>query len=94
MISAKNGHVIRLEFKSFEVEDHPQCQHDYVEVRDGSTMTSKPLAKFCGAEVPSIVESSSSRLLVRFETDNKTVQTGFKAHYSSRKGKFIYRPFY
>ena len=78
--------MIRLEFKYFQLEDHPTCQNDYVEVQDGLTLSSRLLGRFCGNVFPTIIESTTNKMLVRFKTNDKTVRTGFKALYFSQKG--------
>ena len=92
LMTASVGHVIRLEFLYFRLENESSCFNDYVEVFDGSSTSSVSLGKYCGQNYPAILESSSKDLLVVFKSNHRIVRTGFKAHYYARKGanKHIY----
>jgi cubilin len=65
----------------FSLESHPGCQYDYVELRDGATVSSPLIEKrFCGAVRPnSILLSSGAVMFVRFHTDDSRSEAGFKA---------------
>lgn len=87
-MTAPIGHVIRLEFLYFQLEQTElRCLNDYVEVFDGNSTYSTSLGRFCGHTFPAMLESSLNDMLVVFKSDNKVVRSGFKAHYAIRKGK-------
>ena len=57
--------------------------NDYVTVYDGATTTDSILGTFSGYNLPSSINSSGQRLLVRFKSDNSGNDEGFEASYRS-----------
>ena len=60
-ISQPTGTVILLNFLSMDIEDDSTCRHDYLEIRDGSTV----LDKLCGNEIPAPIQSSKNQLWMK-----------------------------
>ena len=86
-VTAKENHVIRLQFHSFAIESHPTCANDYVEVRDGGRHRSRTLGKYCGDTFPPVIESSSNGLTIVFSSNEASTRTGFKASYYTKPGE-------
>ena len=63
-----------LTFESFDIEAHPSCKYDYVQVSFGSDEQ-----KYCGSNKPSPIISSDNRMTVIFHSDGSEVRNGFKA---------------
>jgi hypothetical protein len=81
-IRVPSPYRIRLAFDSFELEEQDLCLYDSIEVFDGDTNESdKRFGKYCGANVPPVVVSSSNELLVHFVSDDTTARRGFRASY-------------
>jgi transposase-like protein len=78
-IRAEENHQISLRFDTFDLEPHDSCAYDYVEIRDGETMTSELIGRYCGNRVPSQVLSSGSSMLVKFVSDSDVNKSGFFA---------------
>lgn len=74
-------------FSSFEIEAHPSCGYDYVDVRDGNTLQSSLLGRFCGNVVPGRLRSTGNSMLVNFVTDASVAFGGFIASYWTTYGK-------
>ncbi|XP_060075561.1 cubilin-like [Ylistrum balloti] len=82
VITAPASRSIQIDFiDSFNIQDHNQCQYNYVEVRDGGTINSPVLAHLCGNTLPSTVMSTANVMFVRFRTHLGVAQSGFKAMY-------------
>lgn len=79
-IKAEENHQISLRFDTFDLEPHDSCAYDYVEIRDGLSMASELLGRFCGNRVPSQVLSSGSNMLVKFVSDSDVNKGGFLAN--------------
>ncbi|XP_063111990.1 membrane frizzled-related protein isoform X2 [Cavia porcellus] len=81
-ISVPVGHRIELQFLNFSLDAQEGCKFDYVEVYEirGSGALSL-LGRFCGAEPPSHLISSSQELAVLFRTDHGFGGGGFSASY-------------
>lgn len=78
--------MIRLEFLYFNLEYHPHCSSDFVEVRYSLSL---PSYKFCGQKLPSTVESSGRRMWISFESNERTIGGGFEAKFRAIKGTTI-----
>ena len=84
-ITAKPGHVIRIQFMRFELEYHRECRADYVAIYDVSSES--VIGRYCGRQYPEFVESTGPKLLISFKTDARNTATGFKATYTVVKSK-------
>lgn len=84
LITAPVGNVIRLEVLDFQLEHGPRCATDNMEVIDGHNFGEHSLGKFCGEEIPAVIESSGNTVLITFRSDKDIQRTGFKLHYSFR----------
>ncbi|XP_069869484.1 membrane frizzled-related protein-like [Dipodomys merriami] len=81
-ISVPVGHGIELQFHNFSLEEHDECQSDYVEVYEGRNPGPPSLlGRFCGAEPPRHLISSHHQLAVLFRTAQGTRSRGFSATY-------------
>jgi cubilin len=74
---ASQGRQIRLQFEFFDVESG-DCNHDRLEIFNGPEINSPLLGKFCGQDIPPILVSHSSRLLIRFISDASRSGRGFR----------------
>ena len=63
------------------MEPQKDCDHDYLEIRDGEHGYSPVLARYCGTSYPSPVTSSESYIWMRFRSDDTIEYAGFKAVY-------------
>ncbi|XP_037517650.1 cubilin [Rhipicephalus sanguineus] len=82
-IRASPGERLRLVFERFDLESHPVCKWDALEVYDGSDDRSPLLRRMCGDSTPSPVLSTGSSLFLRFKTDENTRLQGFSALYET-----------
>ncbi|XP_070575422.1 tolloid-like protein 2 isoform X1 [Ptychodera flava] len=79
---------IVLQFHTFDLEANNM---DYVDVYDGDVYDSQyRIGRYSGAEIPGIIQSSASSLLLVFVSDFSTTARGFYAKYSSMKGHTSY----
>ena len=64
-----------LTFESFDIEAHPSCKYDYVQVSFGSDEQ-----RYCGSNKPSPIISSDNTMVVIFRSDDhEGHNNGFKA---------------
>ena len=85
-INVPRGNTIKLRFLEFQLEDHPSCSKDSLEIYSG-LKSRKVLGKYCGERFPAFVESSSNVMVITFESNDKITGLGFKLHYTSEKGE-------
>lgn len=74
--------MIRVDFRDmFDIEPHPQCLYDFLEIRDGAHGYSTLIGRYCGRTFPPVITSSERSLWLRFTTDDNIEYTGFRAVY-------------
>lgn len=74
------GHRLRLQFIMFQVEPHPDCTNDYIDIYKGSSANSFKLGRFCGIYVkPPVVVAPTNQVFVMFRSDSSTQAKGFEA---------------
>ena len=91
-ITVPAGRVIKLIFDVFELESTPfscggdQCSCDYVEVKEETTLDDTTvLGRYrMMAKPPSIIESSTNRMIVTFHSDHAISAKGFNASYTTK----------
>ncbi|KAL2085662.1 hypothetical protein ACEWY4_018982 [Coilia grayii] len=83
VINQPPGYVVTLNFLTFDVEGSTSCRFDYVEVRDGSSSSSPVIGRYCGNQMPSMLQSTQRSMYIRFKTDASVSNHGFTAAYDS-----------
>ncbi|XP_041853544.1 inactive serine protease PAMR1 isoform X2 [Melanotaenia boesemani] len=78
-IQVERPFTIELRFMMLSLEFHPSCRYDYVEVRDGDSISSRVIARFCGNNRPAPVQSSGNNLHILFVSDGYKNFDGFFA---------------
>ncbi len=86
MIKVSPESTIKLRFLEFQLEDHPSCFNDYIEIYDGDK-TKTFLGRYCGQRFPEFIRSSSNVVEIIFVSNEKVSRTGLQLHYTSEKGK-------
>ncbi|XP_040912176.1 CUB domain-containing protein 2 [Toxotes jaculatrix] len=82
-IHVSNTSVVTLVFLDFQLENNEGCNFDFVALFDGPTVTHRHLGKYCGADKPPNIVTTSNQLLVVFKSDFNIGGRGFKAYYFS-----------
>ncbi|KAJ3659671.1 hypothetical protein Zmor_011346 [Zophobas morio] len=81
-IAVSTGSLIQAVFSDLDLEEHSECQLDYVEILDGPSLNSKSLGRFCTSH-PSFIRSTSNSLTVRFRSDLSRNGRGFQLQYTT-----------
>ncbi|XP_056244386.1 inactive serine protease PAMR1 isoform X1 [Seriola aureovittata] len=71
--------TIELRFMMLSLELHHSCRYDYVEVRDGDSINSGVIGRFCGNNRPAPIQSSGNSLHILFVSDGYKNFDGFFA---------------
>ena len=79
------GQQIKLNFLFLNLEEDPHCHRDFLVLQDGAR--SREVARICGNILPSEFNSQTNVLWVLFQSNEKSVYTGFKIHYKAVDGK-------
>ncbi|XP_028815099.1 cubilin [Denticeps clupeoides] len=83
VINQPPGYAVTLTFLSFDVESGSGCAFDYVEIRDGASSSSPMIGRYCGTNMPAMIQSTQRSMYIRFQTDASVSNHGFTAEYSS-----------
>ena len=86
-ISVPQGNVIKLRFLEFQLEEHPSCLNDFVEIYSGQAKARRKIGRYCGQRYPDFLESLSNVLEITFVSNANITRSGLKLHYTSWKGK-------
>ncbi|KAK6644342.1 hypothetical protein RUM43_000609 [Polyplax serrata] len=80
--STTGGHRLQIDFVDrFDLTSSRSCDEEYVEVRDGGTLLSEELGRFC-SDKPSTQKSTGNMLFVKYYTNATNPKNGFKAQVS------------
>ena len=81
VLNVPAGDTIEFTFVDMDIETGSGCRWDYVELRDGGSLGSNSLGKFCGASLPSPARyvSSGNQLFVKIRSDSSVTGRGFTA---------------
>ena len=81
------GKRVSLEFFAFNLQNHPSCSDDWLEIRDGSTSDADLIgSKLCGNQVPGTIVSSGNTLYIGFRSDGSVTSSGFQLEIKVGKG--------
>lgn len=71
---------VSLNFVSFDVEPGTggACNFDFLEIFDGASTNATSLGVYCDNNIPTVVNSTTGAITLRFISDNFTEDTGFE----------------
>ncbi|XP_070584314.1 cubilin [Erythrolamprus reginae] len=81
---------IYLNFTHLELERHPNCSRNYIEIRDGDTEKAPLINKFCGSMLPHAITSNQSSLWIKFKSDTSVNTSNFRANYAVACGGSLF----
>ena len=91
-ISSVPIHHCMQVFNEFELETHPECAYDNLEIFDGFDLSGGILGKFCGSRRPEEVISSKNQMFLKFFSDASVQKRGFLASHTTGARYFYYLP--
>lgn len=80
-IKARDGHVIKLSFNVFSLEDVLDCTKDYLKIYNGEDEKSPLIGTFCGDRSPGVILSKGNFLFMVFKSDLSSEHKGFHSVY-------------
>ena len=86
IINVPRGNTIKLRFLEFQLEDHPSCFNDFLDIYSG-LKSRKVMGRYCGERFPAFLVSSSNAVTITFVSNDKVSGSGFKLHYTSEEGE-------
>ncbi|XP_039471797.1 ovochymase-2 isoform X3 [Oreochromis aureus] len=78
VIHAPLGHVVKLEFTDFDLEESERCLYDSLTVL-GDVEGTEEIALLCGGSIPPPVLSYNSTMVLQFTSDSSITHRGFRA---------------
>lgn len=87
VLNVPAGDTIEFNFVDMDIEAGADCRWDYVELRDGGSLGSNSLGKFCGSSLPSPSRyvSTGNQLVVKIRSDASVTGRGFTASWKIGK---------
>lgn len=83
IVLAPGGHAVHFDFVGqLDVPGQYGCRSAAVELRDGGTLSSPLLGKYCGANTPGSVFSRGNSMHIRYFNTVQNPGTGFQARVS------------
>ncbi|XP_063777593.1 cubilin [Pseudophryne corroboree] len=80
-ISTDPGLYITFAFGTLSLETHPNCENDYLEIRDGLLPEHPVLGKYCSTQSPAPLQTSGPYAWVHFHSDSTLTDRGFHINY-------------
>ncbi|MAE07931.1 MAG: hypothetical protein CL661_04130 [Bacteroidetes bacterium] len=73
--------LVKMEFIEFNIENHFNCDYDYIEIFDGSDITAPRIGKWCGTNSPGLItaDNEEGALTVYFYSNSTITLAGWKA---------------
>lgn len=86
-IAPTNASTVTLTIDTFNVEDHPSCNYDYLQIFDGPDQFSPSLGVFCNATnpPPATITSSGSAITIYFHSDPGLELEGFEIQWNCQE---------
>ncbi|XP_053323004.1 cubilin [Spea bombifrons] len=80
-ISTDPGLSITFSFGTLNIEQHEDCEQDYLEIRDGLLPQDNVLGKYCTSQSPAPLQTSGPYAWVHFHSDSSMSDRGFQITY-------------
>lgn len=84
-----DGAFVKVEFQSFNIEDHSSCDYDWLKIYDGESTSAPQIGgTYCGTDSPGtvIAENGSGALTFEFHSDGSVTESGWEALISCAGG--------
>lgn len=82
ILSAPVDKRIQLTFFSLQIEEHDDCNADYLSIYDGLSSEGDVLKQYCTSGQPPSEIFQTNELTVKFHSDSVGTDNGFQVHYT------------
>ncbi|EPY78540.1 procollagen C-endopeptidase enhancer 1 [Camelus ferus] len=83
-VTVPESQTVTLSFRVFDLELHPSCRYDALEVFTGTGTSGQRLGRFCGTFRPAPLVAPGNQVTLRMTSDEGTGGRGFLLWYSGR----------
>ncbi|EDV28197.1 uncharacterized protein TRIADDRAFT_53561 [Trichoplax adhaerens] len=84
-ISVPAGYIITLNFAAFSLQSSTGCNNDFLQIREGGSISGTLISNLCGQTLPRPIASKSNQLYLRLVTDGSITASGFLITYSATR---------
>ncbi|KAL7058404.1 hypothetical protein AAHC03_017265 [Spirometra sp. Aus1] len=81
-IEVPSEFFVVLTLERFDLEKHPDCSFDRLEIYDGPSESSPMLRRLCGPNEPGPIVSTNNTMTLRFRTNDEEERQGFRARFA------------
>ncbi|KAF5906580.1 inactive serine protease PAMR1-like isoform X1, partial [Clarias magur] len=78
-LHVSTGVAMEFRFTMLNLEFDHRCRYDFVELRDGDSIRSPLIGRYCGDQIPPPIRSSGDSLHIHFVSDGYNNYDGFSA---------------
>lgn len=85
IIIAEHGKQVELTVQSFDLENQYWCnnRYDFLEIRNGDSLDSPLIGRFCSNDIPKTFRSLTNKILIFFKSDSSIRAGGFAIDWQS-----------
>ncbi|RVE59186.1 hypothetical protein OJAV_G00201620 [Oryzias javanicus] len=83
MVTVNPGLLITFAFGTLNLESHPNCSFDFLEIRDGLQPADPVLGKFCSTGTPAPLQTTGPFAWIHFHSDLTVSDRGFHVTYTT-----------
>ena len=76
-IKVEPNEIIRLSFIAGDIEKSPNCDNDYIIIRDGKK-NDRVISKYCGQILSNTLLSSDNHMFIHFHSNKQNTKSGFR----------------
>ncbi|GLG98263.1 Cubilin homolog [Gryllus bimaculatus] len=69
LIVTNSTQVLNVTFKSFNLEESPECSFDWLQIHDGHSSAYQLIGRYCGSRIPNAIISTHNVLYLWFRSD-------------------------
>lgn len=69
---------IQLRMANFDLELSIDCTYDYMDIYDGRDSASTLIGRYCGRQIPDVIETTQKHMFIVFKTDASDTASGFE----------------
>ena len=78
IVTVPENKRLQLKFFDMDIEDGENCPYDYIQIRDGESVSGKVVGRFCGRTIPPDLTMSGTGAFIHFHSDDRLTKKGFK----------------
>uniref|UniRef100_A0A8C5HD89 Cubilin n=1 Tax=Gouania willdenowi TaxID=441366 RepID=A0A8C5HD89_GOUWI len=82
-VTVNPGLLITFAFGTLSLENHPNCNYDFLEIRDGLLPEDTVLGKFCSTASPPPLQTTGPAAWIHFHSDFSVSDRGFHITYTT-----------